>query len=55
MAFIKPDSSTSIPKKTPENIVRIGLDKSDIGARKSQLARADKGKNDYPIVHVKGA
>lgn len=48
------DTTSSIPKETPANIVRVGLDKSDIGARKSQLARADQGKNDNTIVHVKG-
>jgi len=48
------NSTKSLPKKSPENIVRIDFDKSDLGARKSQLARADTGKNSNTIVHTKG-
>ena len=39
---------------TNSTIVRIGLAKSDIGARKSHLATADK-KNSNSIKHVKGS
>ena len=52
MADIFQNPNKKIPKEDPR-VVRIGLDKSDIGARKSQTARAMSGSNGMTIVHVK--
>jgi hypothetical protein len=49
--IFKGPSTTSIPKNSPM-IVRIDFDKSDLGARKSQLPNIPK--NDMTIKHVKG-
>jgi hypothetical protein len=45
----KGPSTTTIPKSDPR-IVRVGLDKSDLGARKSHLPKNIK--NDNSIKHV---
>lgn len=49
------DSTSSIPKDGDGRIVRVPFDKEDIGARKSHLAKASKGKNANSIRHVKGS
>lgn len=46
------DPSSTIPKDGDSRIVRIEFGKSDIGATKSHLAKADKGKNSNMIRHV---
>jgi hypothetical protein len=46
----KGPSTTSIPR-SDGRIVRVPLDKSDIGARKSHIA-GTLPKNDYSIAHV---
>ena len=41
-------------KNSPPNEVRIGLDKSDLGARKSHIADIhERGGKEFGIVHVK--
>lgn len=55
MSDIFHDGTKSIPKKSPQNIVRVDFDKSDLGARASHLKRAETPKNGNTIVHVKGA
>lgn len=52
------DKTSSVPMDkdgTNSTIVRIGFQKSDIGARKSHLAVAAKTKSGYSIKHVKGS
>jgi hypothetical protein len=45
------DGRKDIPKKTPSNIVRVDMTKSDIGGRKSHTSGA-LPKNDMSITHV---
>jgi len=52
VADIFQSPNKKIPKED-SRIVRIGMDKSDLGARKSQLARAMSGSNTMTIAHVK--
>lgn len=56
MANIWQNPSTSIPqdKAGTGDIVRVPLDQVDLGARKSHVKMADKGKNSNSIQHVKG-
>lgn len=52
MADIFQSPNKKIPKDD-SRIVRVGFDKSDLGARKSQLAKAMSGSNGMVISHVK--
>ena len=56
MANLWQNPTTSIPqdKAGTGDIVRVPLDQIDIGARKSHVAMASKGKNANSIEHVKG-
>ena len=56
MANIWHNPTTSIPQKNggDGDIVRVPFDEVQITARKSHLAKADKGKNANSIKHVAG-
>lgn len=44
------DSTKTLPKTADSQIVRVDMEKSDIGGRKSHLPTA--GKNDMMIAHI---